>query len=63
MDPTKDNLTQTLSIKEILDELKNFKDDCYRALSILNDEDLGLHLKRQPNSCFFSKYLDVGLKA
>ena len=49
MDPTKDNLTQPLSIKEILDELKIFKDDYYRAFSILNDEDLELHLKRQPN--------------
>ena len=49
MDPTKDNLTQPLSITEILDELKIFKDDYYRAFSILNDEDLELHLKRQPN--------------
>ena len=63
MDPNKDNLTQTLSIKEILDELKIFKDDYYRALSILNDEDLELHLKMQPNSCFVNKYSDIGLKA
>ena len=41
IDPTKDILTQLLSIKEILDELK-FSKDCYcRALL----EDLELHLK------------------
>ena len=30
MDPAKDNSTQPLSIKEILDELKISKDDYYR---------------------------------
>ena len=50
IDPTKDNLTQQLSFKEILDELQISKEDYYRALSISKDEDLELHLKRQPNS-------------
>ena len=45
----KDDFTQPLSIKEILDELKISKDDDYRVLSISKDEDLELHLKRQPN--------------
>ena len=31
IDPTKDNFTQPLSIKEVLDELKFSKDDYYRA--------------------------------
>ena len=47
IDPTKDNYTQPLSITEILEISK---DDYYRALPISKDEDLALHLKRQPDS-------------
>ena len=61
-DPTKDNFTQPLSVKEILDELEIPKDDYYRALSISKREDLELHLKREPNSCF-NNYFGVGFKA
>ena len=32
-------------------------------MPISKDEDLELHLKRQPNSCFVNNYFDVGLKA
>ena len=32
IDPIKDNFTQPLSIKEVLDELEISKDDYYRAL-------------------------------
>ena len=39
------------------------KDDCYRALSISKDEELELHLKREPNSCVANNYFDVNLKA
>ena len=60
--PTKDSYTQPLSISEILDELEISKDDYCRALSISKDEDLELHLKRQPDSCFVNNYFDVGLK-
>ena len=35
----------------------------YKALSMSKDEDLELHLKIQPNSCFVNNYFDVGLKA
>ena len=63
INPTKDNFTQPLRVKEILNELENSKDDYYRALSISKDEDLELHLKRVPNSCFVNNYFDVGLKA
>ena len=31
----------------------------YRALSIAKDEDLELHLKRQPNSSIVNNYFDV----
>ena len=63
IDPTKVNLTQPLTISEILDELEISKDDYYWALSISKDEDLELHFKRQPHFCFDSNYFDVGLKA
>ena len=63
IDPTKDNYFQPLSIKKILDVLEISSDDYYSALSILKDEDLELHLKRQPNSCFVNNYFDVGFKA
>ena len=63
IDPTKDNLNHPLCAKETLAELDIFKDDYYRALSISKNEDLELHLKRQPNSCFVNNYFDVGLKA
>ena len=62
-DPTKDNFTQLLSVKEILDELEILKDDYYRALSISKCEDLELHLKREPNSCFVNNYFGIGFKA
>ena len=63
IDPTKNNFTQPLSVKEILDELEISKEDYYRAFSISKDEDLELHLKTEPNSCYFNNYFDVGLKA
>ena len=55
-DPTKESFTQPLSIKKILDDLK-ISNDYYKAFSILKGEGLGLHLKRQPNSCFVSNFL------
>ena len=61
--PTKVKFTQPMSVQEILDELEISKEDSYRALSISKDEDLELYLKRQPNSCFFNNYFDIGLKA
>ena len=48
IDPTKDNFSLPLSVTEILDELEISKDGYYRALSISKDENLKLHLKRQP---------------
>ena len=58
IDPTKDNFTQPLSVKEILDEFEIPKDDYYQDFSILKDKDLELHLKRKPNSCFVTNYFD-----
>ena len=61
-DLTRVTVTQPLSFQEILDELEISKEDYYRALSISKDEDLELHLKRQPNFCFVNNYFDIGLK-
>ena len=63
IDLIKDNFTQPLSVKEILDELEISKDDYYRAFSMSKDKDLELNLKREPNSCFVNNYFDAGLKA
>ena len=38
-------------------------DAYYRVLSISKDENLELHLKREPNFCFVNNYFDVCLKA
>ena len=63
IDPTKDNFIQPLSVKEVLEELEISKNDYYRDFSILKDEDLELHLKRQTDSCFVNNYVNVTLKA
>ena len=42
IDPTRDNFTQPLSIKNILDELNISKDDHNRVLAISKVEDLEL---------------------
>ena len=52
-----------MSIQEVLNELEISEDDYYKALPISKDDDLELHLKRQPNSCFANNYFDVGLNA
>ena len=63
IDPTIDNFTEPLSIKEIPDELEISIDDYYRPFSISKDEDLELYLKREPNAYFVNNYFDVGLEA
>ena len=63
MDLIEDNFTQPLSVKVVLDELEISKDDYYwRTLSISKDEDLELHLKREPDFCFAKTYFNFGLK-
>ena len=59
----KDNFTQQLSVKEILDELEISKDHYYIAFSISRDKGLEVHLKLQLKSCFVNNYFNVGLKA
>ena len=63
INPTKENFTQPLIIKEIRDELETSRDDYYIALSLSKNEDLELYLKRQPKFYFVINYFDVDLKA
>ena len=60
IDPINDS--QPLNVREILDQLKMFKGDYCRALSISEDEDLELCLKKKPNSCSVNYFFDVDLK-
>ena len=60
IDPINDS--QPLNVREILDQLKMFKGDYCRALSISKDEDLELCLKKKPNSCSVNYFFDVDLK-
>ena len=39
------------------------RDSHYRVRPISKDEDLEMHLKKQPDSCFTNNYFDVDLKA
>ena len=57
------NDEEHLGIQEILDELKLSNDDYYKAFSVSKDDNLELHLKTQPNSCFVNNCFNVGLKA
>ena len=63
INPIRDNFTQPLSVKNILDELEISKGDYYRALPISKNEDLELHLKSEHLSCFVNNYFVVDLKA
>ena len=58
--PQCDNFEGVPSIDNILLELDISKDDYYKALSISDDNDFQIHLKRPPNSCFVNNYFDEG---
>ena len=71
MDPRKRNILKPQNesfvivpnIKEILQSLRISEDDYYKALSISDDRDFQIHLRRPPNSCFVNNYFDEGLMA
>ena len=62
IDPTKNNFSQSLSVKKSLDELVFSKDNYYRTLLIPKIKDLELHLKGQRNSCLVNNSFDLCLK-
>ena len=63
VDSTKDNFSQPLRVIEVVNVFEISKDDYYRVFSVSKDEDLGIHWKREDNSCFVYNYLEVDLKA
>ena len=62
-DPTKNNFTQLMNIKELLDGLEMSEGNYYRALSISKNEHLVQYFKREPNFCFDDNCFHVGLRA
>ena len=62
-DPTRSDFQEVDSIKEILDRLEINETEYYAALSISDDNDFQIHLKRPPNSCFVYNYFTEGLLA
>ena len=50
------NVVQPFSIFEVSSKFQIADDDYCTALSISNDNDFELHLKRKPNSCFINNY-------
>ena len=63
LNPLKENYEKVQNIPNILQELNLTEDQCYDALSISNDSDFQIHLKRQPNACFINNFLEEGLQA
>ena len=63
LNPLKENYEKVPNIANILKELNLTEDQCYDALSISNDSDFQIHLKRQPNACFINNFFEEGLQA
>ena len=49
-------------VKSSIDNNLNTAKENVRTLSILNDDNFELNLKKQPNSRFVKNYFNVGLK-
>jgi len=58
VDPNAENFTSVPPIDEILSELNIPKPDYEYALSISDDNDFHIHLKRDSNSCFVNNYFN-----
>ena len=63
IDQTKDNYEEPGSIEEILNKLDLTEEQYYNALSISQDSDFEIHLRRPSNSCFVNNYFAEGLRA
>ena len=63
LNPLNKDFEETPSIKSILAELGLTEDQYYNALSISNDSDFQIHIKRAPNACFVNSILTEGLQA
>ena len=56
LDQTKSDFKVLKNISEILNELVLTESEYYEALSISSDNDLQIHVRRPPNSCFINNY-------
>ena len=63
IDQSKDNYEETRSRAEIMSSLDLTEEQYYNALSISQDSDFEIHLKRPLNSCFVNNYFPEGLRA
>ena len=63
IDPRRESYVNIPSISEILEELKIFELDYYKALSISSDNDFQIHLERDPNAFFINSYFVEVLQA
>ncbi|XP_066912801.1 uncharacterized protein [Clytia hemisphaerica] len=61
--PDAENFSPVPTIDEILNELDIPKNDYEYALSVSEDDDFHLYLKRDSNACFVNNYFTEGLKA
>ena len=52
----KENYEKVLHMPDILKELNLTEHQHYDALSISNNSDFQIHLKRQPNACFSDNF-------
>ena len=62
LNPTKDDFEKVPEISEILAEFNVTEREYYSALSISNDSDFQIHLKRQLNACFINNFFSEGLQ-
>ena len=62
-DKTRDDYFEPKTIGHILTNLNIEKVEYEHALSISDDQDFQVHLKRPPNSCFNNNYFRCGLLA
>ena len=63
IDNSKDDYEQIKFIDEILDDLDIIKSEYENALTISDDDDFQIHLRRLPDSCFVNNYFADGLIA
>ena len=63
LDPLKENYEEPEGINAVLEKLEITSQEYYLALSISDDYDFQLHLRRPTNSCFVNNYFAEGLLA
>ena len=62
LDPSKPDYDSSTSAEDVLAMCKVSKEDYNWALSISEDSDFELHLRRAVDSCFINNYFEAGIK-